>query len=399
MPDVPDPTRTLSCWLDVDLDAIQRNVRQIRRWVRPGTDVAAVVKAHGYGAGAVEVARAVLRAGAKWLAVARVHEGVELRRAGLDAPILVLTRTEPAEADVAVRYDLTVTVDTIDLIRALDRAARRHARSATVHVKVDTGLHRFGVDPERALDLARELASSDGLDVQAIYTHFASADETDLSYTYDQLDRFNRVVADLARAGYEFPIRHACNSAATMALPDAHFGLVRTGLLLYGVSPNGNVPDGFDLQPAVSLRARVARVTCLARGEGVGYGQTWHAPRPTRVALVSAGYADGIDRRLSNVGEALVRGQVAPIIGRVSMDQTVVDITDIPGAAEGDVATFFGADGQRVIGLNHFADQAGTIPHVALTNIGGRVARVYREGGEPPRLQRLNGVQELCPAE
>jgi alanine racemase len=384
------PTFRLPCWLEVDLDSIGENVRALRRWVGPSTQVAAVVKAQGYGVGAAQVAHAALRGGAQWLAVARVHEGEELRQGGITAPILVLTRTEPSEAARAVLKGLSVTVDTPELARALSHEAARRGLTAGVHLKVDTGLHRFGVEPERALPMARKLASLDGLDVQGLYTHFASADEDDLSYTAEQLACFERVTAQLEDAGYRFPIRHAANSAATLAFPASHLGLVRTGLSLYGCSPMGALPPGLSLKPAVSLHARIARISCLAPGEGVGYGQIWHARRPSRIALVTAGYADGVPRPLSNVGETLVRGSTAPIVGRVSMDQTTVDVTDIVQAQVGDPVTFFGPGEGGAIDLMRFADAAGSIPHAALTGVGGRVARVYRQDGE------IVGVARLC---
>ena len=390
-----DETATLACWLDVDLDAVAANVRALQRWVGPGTQLAAVLKAEAYGTGATELAQAVVAAGAQWIAVARVHEGVEPRDAGATAPILVLNRAEPDEAEAAVRYDLTLTVDTVELARALSSAATRQGARPAVHLKVDTGLHRFGVKIEEALPLARAISDLEGIEVQALYTHFANADAADRSYTLEQLTRFERVTAQLADAGYRFPMRHAANSAATLAFRQAHFELVRVGLTLYGVSPSGYVPEGLDLEPAVAFRARIARITELASGEGVGYGQTWHAGRPTRVALVTAGYADGVRRAMSNRGTALVHGRKAPIIGRVSMDQTTLDITDIPGPAVGDIATFFGFDQGGALDLTEFASASDTIPHEALTSIGGRVARVYRRGGRVSRIVRLAGGTDV----
>jgi alanine racemase len=390
-----DATATLPCWLDVDLDAVAANVRALQRWVGPDTQLAAVLKAEAYGTGACELASAVQAAGAQWLAVARVHEGVELREAGATASILVMNRTEPDEADGAVTHDLTVTVDTPELARALAGAARRRRTRATVHLKVDTGLHRFGVAPEQALPLARELSDLDGVETQGLYTHFASADEEDRRFTLEQLGRFERVTGELANAGYRFPMRHAANSAGTLGYREAHLDLVRVGLTLYGVSPSGRVPEGLTLEPAVSFKARIARISDLMPGDGVGYGQIWHAERPTRVALVTAGYADGMRRGMSNHGWSLVRGERVPIIGRVSMDQTTLDISDLPAAAVGDLVTFFGLDSGSTLGLDEFAATADTIPHEALTSIGGRVARVYRRSGRVDRIARLAGASDV----
>jgi len=390
-----DETATLPCWLEVDLDRVTANVRALQQWVGPRTQLAAVVKAEAYGTGAAELAQVVASAGAQWIAVARVHEGVQLRGAGVTLPILVMNRTDPEEADLAVRHDLALTVDSVDLARALSAAAARYGTQAGVQLKVDTGLHRFGVEPEAALVLARALANLDNLDLQALWTHFASADEADPRFTLEQIARFERVTDELAAAGYRFPMRHACNSAATLAFPQAHYDMVRVGLTLYGVSPSGSMPDGLELQPAVSFKARIARIVELQPGEGVGYGQIWHAARPTRVALVTAGYADGVRRGVSNRGFALVHGARAPIIGRVSMDQTTLDITAIPAVQVGDLATFFGDDGAE-IDLATFAAASDTIPHEALTSIGGRVARVYQRGGRPTRVVRLAGATDAA---
>jgi alanine racemase len=384
----------LPCWLDVDLDAVAHNVGALRSWIGEGVHLAAVVKAQAYGVGAVEVARTTVAAGASWLAVARVHEGAELRASGVRAPILVLTRTDPSEADAAVAADLAVTVDTLALGQALGAAARRYGRRAVGHVKVDTGLHRFGVRLPDVLPLTRSLAGVDGLDLHGLYTHFANADDQDQTFTITQLRRFQETAEALAAAGFSFPLHHAANSAATLGMRAAHGNLVRVGLALYGVSPSGVVPPTLTLKPALSLKARIGRVVTLAPGEGVGYGQTWHARAPTRVALVTAGYADGIPRSLSNHGVALVHGRKAPIIGRVSMDLTTLDVTGCPEAQVGSVVTFFGRDGSAELPLAEFAQRMGTIPHEALTQVGGRVARLYREDGAVVRIARLSGALE-----
>jgi alanine racemase len=389
------PTAGLPCWLEVDLDAIGANVAALRRWVQPRTRIAAVVKAQAYGCGAEQVARAALAAGASSLAVARVHEGVELRTAGIRAPILVMNRTDLAEVQQAVHHELTVTVDTTELGRALGAAAHKLRRTSRVHVKVDTGLHRFGVDPDATLPLVRSLSEISELEVQGLYTHFASADETDLHFTLDQLERFEQVSRELDVAGYRFPVRHAANSAGTLNVRAAHLDMVRCGITLHGESPLESYPAGLYLQAANSLKARVARITELPVGDGVGYGQTWHAQRPSRIALGTIGYADGIPRRFAQHGSALIGGCRAPIVGRVSMDQVTLDITDIPGVEVGDVITFFGSDGQARLPLREFAAACDTISYEAMTSLGGRVARVYQGDDAWQGTARLNGTAPL----
>jgi alanine racemase len=383
---------TLPCWLEVDLDTVAANVGALRRWLGPHPRIAAVVKAQAYGAGAEEMARAALQAGASWLAVARVHEGAELRHAGIRAPILVMNRTELGEAESAVQAGLAVTVDTAELVRELDAVARRLRRRVNVHLKVDTGLHRFGVDPEAALDVAEAISDAPMVSAEALWTHFASADESDTRFTLEQFARFEQVAQHLTDRGYRFPMRHAANSAGTLNLRQTHLDMVRVGITLQGFDPCEAAHPEVGLQPTTSLRARVARIIEVPVGDGVGYGQIWHAERPSRIALVTVGYADGLPRRLSNHGSALVHGQSAPIVGRISMDQTTLDVTDIPNVEVGDVACFFGRDGERTLELGRVAKAADTIPYEILTGIGSRVARVYRGDDTTQRITRLSGT-------
>ncbi len=360
----------------------------------PRTRIAAVVKSGAYGVGAEEVARAALAAGAERLAVARVHEGVELRQAGIQAPILVLSRTHPLEAELVAQHRLAVTVESSELAQALGAAAIKTGERVRVHLKIDTGLHRFGVQSDGALALADALADTPGLEREGLWTHFASADEPDLSSAHEQLRCFFHIRQRLHEAGFDFPICHAANSAATLALPEAHLDLVRPGLTLYGVSPLVEHRPGPELLPTVALKARLARVMTLQPDESVGYGRTWRASRTTRVGLITAGYADGLPRLLSNRGTILVAGKQASLIGRVSMDHATIDITDIPDADVGSVVTVFGEEGVAALDIARVAHDADTIPHDILSGIGGRVARVYRRGGGVVRIARLNATVE-----
>ena len=367
----------------------------MRRWLGPAA-LAAVVKADGYAMGGVEIARAALAAGAERLAVARVHEAVDLRQQGIAAPILVLSRTDPSEAVTAAHYGLTVTVDSLGLISALEEAAQRTGREVAVQLKVDTGLHRFGVEPERALPLARALSDANGLRVEAIWTHFASADASDLRTTEEQFRLFGRIVAQLESSGYQFQMRHAANSAATIAYRESHLDMVRVGLSLYGISPILPSPEMPLLLPAVSFKVRIARVMSVNSGETVGYGETWRATRPTRVALLTAGYADGVPRTLSNRGHVVIGGASAQILGRVSMDHTVVDVTDVASAGAGSIATLFGdCENGQAVDIWETAGEAETIPHEILTGVGPRVPRLYLRGGEVVRAARPVGSLDL----
>ena len=374
-----DFSTTSPCWLEIDLDLIVSNVLAVRRLLDPGTAVAAVVKANAYGLGATEVARAALAAGATVLAVARIQEGVALRRAGLNAPILNLAYTGPEEVEAAVEFGITPTIADVEVARALARAARGRP-PVGVHLKVDTGLSRFGAQPDEVPAILSALADEPALCLEGLSSHFATADEPDPSYSEEQLRRFLAIVGQLAARGLRPRLRHMANSAATLALPAARLDLVRLGISLSGTSPllSDTPPEG--LRSAVALRARLARVYDLPAGASVGYGQSFTCRRPTRAGLVPVGYADGLPRAHSNRGAVLIGGRRAPLIGRVSMDQCVVDLTDLPAVRPGEEVTLIGRQGGAEISLTEFAAWSGTIPHEALCRIGPRVPRCYQAG-------------------
>jgi len=368
-------------WAEVDLDAIAENTRAMKRWVGDRVEIIAVVKANAYGHGAIPVARAVLAAGATRLAVHRLAEGVALRQAGIEAPILVMAPLLPEEAPEAIRWRLTPTLSTMEAAQALDAAARATGRVLPVHVEVDTGMGRAGISPEEAVDFAHALQGMDGLKLEGLYMHFATADESDPSFTMRQLRRFEEVIATLESSGIRVPIRHAANSAAAMRFRSAHFEAVRPGLALYGMRPSLEWEPPFPLRPAMTLKSRVIRVWTLAPGESVGYGRTFIAERECRMALVPIGYGDGYLRALSNRGAVLIRGRRAPVRGRVSMDQIVVEVTEIPGVKVGDEAVILGQQGEAEIRAEELAAWAGTINYEITTLISPRVPRIYRWAG------------------
>ena len=371
--------------VEIDLSAVSHNVRAIKRWVGPRCNVMAVVKANGYGLGAVQVAGAALEGGATWLAVACVDEGVQLRNAGYDCPMLVLGYIQQSEAATVVAYGLTPIVHRVETALALERAALalgRQAKSVAVHIKVDTGLGRFGCLPDEFLPLAEKVAALPHLRLQGLMTHFAEADSTDLSFAHEQLARFDAVRKRAAERGLRFAVTHASNSAATLALPEAHFDLVRTGILLSGHLPAAYLAGKITLRSAVTFRARLARVYEACIGDTVGYGRTWVAERPSVVGLVPAGYADGFRRVLSNKAQVLVRGMRCTVVGRVSMDQFGVDLTDVKGAAEGDEVILIGRQGDAEITADEIAEWAGTISYEIFTGLAPRVPRRYVRDGE-----------------
>jgi alanine racemase len=369
-------------WAEIDLDAIAQNVEAFLKHVGSEVDVMAVVKANAYGHGAVQVARASLRAGSKWLAVHRAIEGVELRQAGIKAPILLMGYTPPDGARLVVDWQLTPSLTSMGFARALSAQASAAGVIQPVHVKIDTGMGRYGLMPEEAVAFLQAIRLLPGIFLEGLFTHFATADWVDQSYVRQQLDVFKRVLHDLRQMGIDVPYVHAANSAAATYLPEAHFDLVRTGVALYGLRPSSEQPPAFALRPALSLKSKVSRVRLLPPDYGVSYGRTYVTDRPILAALVPVGYGDGYSRSLSNRGIVLVRGQRAAVIGRVCMDQFVVDVSHISGVQQDDEVLVIGAQGMERITAEEVAALAGTINYEVTTALLPRVVRVYCRGGQ-----------------
>jgi alanine racemase len=363
-------------WLEVDLEAIGHNLRQIRQLVGEDVDVLAVLKADGYGHGAVRVARTALNNGARMLGVACLSEAVTLRRAGIDASILILGYTPAWQARETVREGITATVFDLESMHALSRAAGELGRMASVHIKVDTGMGRLGLRPEDVLPVLRQAVSLPGLNIEGIFTHFSVADAADKAYTHLQLGRFHTVLSQLEAAGIDVPIVHAANSAATLTVPEARFSMVRVGIALYGLAPSDDVRLPPDFCQALSFKTRIAQVKLLSPGSFVSYGNTYQTRRYERIAVIPVGYADGFRRAPSHWGEVLVRGQRAPIVGRVCMDQTMIDVTHIPEAQRGDEVVLIGRQGEQEITVEQVASRLGTINYEVISEILARVPRV-----------------------
>ncbi len=366
------PTRA-----EIDLGALKENVRGLKNHIGEKTELLAVVKANAYGHGAPAVARAALEAGAGRLGVACPDEGVELRSAGIQAPVLVLGYTSPAEAPKAVLHGLTPTVNSLEHAKAVACASQEFGRVTPVHLKVETGMNRFGLDRAGVLALARAIEKMPSLRLEGAYTHFASADEADKSFTWRQFEEFMAVAGDL-----DISMRHVANSAAILDLPETHLDLVRAGIALYGLYPSAAVSRSVHLRPVLSLKSQVARVKELSECETVSYGRTWSAPCPCRIALVPCGYADGLPRLLSNRGSVVVHGHRVPIVGRICMDLSMTDVTGIEGVQEGDEVVVLGVQGQEAITAEELACHAGTISYEILCGVSRRVPRVYSEGGQ-----------------
>lgn len=376
-------------WAEVDLDAIAHNARRLKERAGEGTELMAVVKANAYGHGAVPVARTALENGASRLAVNRTLEGVELRQAGITAPILILGYSLPNEAEAIVRWDLTPTVTTVEGALALSAMSDRQGKVTPIHVKVDTGMGRFGLLPDEVAPFVRRMADLPGLKLEGLFTHFAVADLADKTYTRRQFDLYKWVVKQLEEAGFTIPLKHVANSAANLDLPEMHLDIVRCGIALYGLRPSDEVEPTIPLKPAMTLKSRVARVRTLPSGSSISYGCTYTTTRPTPVALVPVGYGDGYHRILSNKGAVLIGGKRAPIVGRVCMDQFVVDVTGIEGVRQDDEVVVFGRQGEEEISAEEVAVLADTINYEVVTSILPRVTRVYLKGRQVVEVKPL----------
>lgn len=357
-------------WAEVHLGALQDNLKRFRRRMPGSTRVLFVVKGNAYGHGAVECARAAQKSrAADWLGVSSVEEGVTLREAGIRMPVLVLGSLYPFESFLAaVEFGLVPTVASLDSARGLCEVARRLGRRVSCHLKIETGMGRIGMSPAAAVSVARYLKQQRSVDVAGAYTHFSCAD-CDPEFTREQLRRFRRVLSELERGGAGVRIRHAANSVGALRFPSSRLDLVRPGLAIYGLYP------GFS--PVLSLKSKVVFLKTVPRGAAVGYGATFRARRPTRVATVPIGYADGLSRHLSNRGQVLLGGRRCPVIGNISMDMIMVDATSVPAARVGDDVVLVGRQGREAVAAGDVARAAGTIPYEVTTALTARVPRTY----------------------
>ena len=363
-------------WVEIDLRAIAHNVRRTRELLKPDVDVLAVLTADGYGHGATKVARTALNNGVTWLGVACVGEATALRQAGIAAPILVLGYTPPWQARDVVLGDATATVFSIEGARALARAGEDLGRVARVHLKVDTGMGRLGLLPSEVPDFAQSVASMRGIEIDGVFSHFSSADEADLSYARRQLEQFEGVLLTLRGSGLLPKHIHIANSAAILRMPDSHYNMVRLGLAMFGLDPSSDCPCPSGFLPALNFKSQVAQVKNLAIGSAIGYGRAFTTKRPSRIAVIPVGYADGFRRGPTHWGHVLVRGERAPIVGRVCMDQTMIDVTDIPAVRQGDEVVLIGAQGAEQITVDQVARRLGTINYEVVSEILARVPRV-----------------------
>ena len=348
-------------WAEIDLKALENNIRNIKSCIKNKAKWCAVVKADAYGHGAVAVARKAVEQGADYLAVAVISEAISLRQAGFTTPILILGTT-PVEASAdLVAYDITQAVYTVEQAKAISAEAVRQGKNAKIHMAVDTGMSRIGVRPEQAGVLAQALSVMPGIELEGMFSHFALADA--------------KAISKVEAKGVNIPIKHIANSAAILEMPEAHFDMVRAGIILYGLWPSDEVEHVIELQPIMELKAQIVYVKTLHPGESISYGCTFTAQRESRIGTLPMGYADGYTRMFTGKAQVDYQGKRAPIAGRICMDQCMVDLTDVPELQQGDVVTLYGSDS---LTMDEAASWLGTINYELPCMLNARVPRVYK---------------------
>lgn len=372
----------------IDLDALDENVQGIKQCKNPDTMLMGVVKAGAYGHGADVLAHELESMGFDWFAVATADEGIEIRHSGVKKPILVLGYCHEYQYPELIEWDITPTIFTYEMADALNQAAKAAGKIVNIHIKIDTGMSRIGfLVEEETLEYIKKIAAMEYLHIQGVFTHFACADTLDKSHVLGQIEKFHWMLDRMNEEGITPEICHCSNSASIMELPSEHMNMVRAGIILYGLYPSDEVrKERLDLKPVMSLYSHVVHVKEVPKGTTVGYGATYTTTKKTRIATVPVGYADGYPRSLSNKASVLILGKRAPIIGRVCMDQFMVDVTDIPEATTGDVVTLIGKDGNEMLSVEEISEMAGSFNYEFICDVSWRVPRVYYKHGEPVKI-------------
>ena len=369
---------------NISLDAIRDNIERGRALLAPGTKMMGVVKADAYGHGAVPVAKAIEDLVDAY-GVAMPEEGVELRKAGLTKPIIILGYTAPEMAELAIRYDITMAVFQSEIATCYNETAKKLNKNAKVHIKLDTGMSRIGYlcREESLLDIEK-IAALSHVEIEGMFTHFSKADEADKTFAKNQFKKYMEFADALEARGIKLPCKHVCNSAGIIDIPEGDLDMVRFGVTMYGMYPTDEVTkDRMPVTPAMEVKTHISYIKTLPAGVGIGYSGTYVTEKETRVATLSVGYGDGYPRGMSNIGRVLIHGKSAPILGRICMDQCMVDVTDIPEAKQGDVVTLMGRDGDDFISAEEIGATVGNSFHYEVVcDISKRVPRIYYRDGK-----------------
>lgn len=369
----------LRTWCEIDLDAIRKNIINIREKKGPQGKLMAVIKADGYGHGAREIGD-YIKDKVDYFGVASIEEAVELREAGLKLPILILGYNSPSLYETNLKYDVDQTIYSYDTAKKMSEEAAHKGKTAKIHIALDTGMTRIGLSPdEEGLRIVQKIAALPSIKIEGLFTHLSCADMADKAYTKQQMKRYDHFVELLRNAGIEIPLKHICNSAGIMEFDHHRYDMSRAGIIVYGLYPSDEVEkSSLFLAPALTWKSHVVNIMEPEIGRGISYGATYIVEQSRRIATVSIGYADGYPRSLSNKGWMLIHGKKAPIVGRVCMDQTMVDITDIPDVKIEDEVTLIGQDGDNRISVEEMADLAGSFNYEFVCDISKRVKRIYR---------------------
>lgn len=380
-------------WVEVDLDALKCNIESIRNLLGPDVNILLVVKADAYGHGSVRTSRFAEDCGINMLGVATCDEGKELRQAGIQLPILILSPVLPEELDAVLENDLAVTASSYDFALEASCAARREGVPCRLHVEVDTGMGRAGLSQRQAFEAIRRIKGLEYLSLEGIFTHFPASD-SDTDFTEEQIKAFTTIVDELKRLGVTFQYVHCANSAAVLNFPSSHFNMIRPGLLVYGHSPSVVLKDRIDVVPVMSFKTKLVLVRDMPAGASISYGRTFITPKPMTMGIVPVGYGHGLSHRLSNAGHMLYRGSRVPIIGRVTMDMTMIDLSRFPNPQVGDEVVIFGRQGEVEISADDVAQWDGTLNYEVLCRISKRVVRIYMQNGKIDSMKTLLGVHD-----
>ncbi len=363
----------MNTYTEINLQAVKHNIAEIRKLLAPEVKFMAVVKANAYGHGAAAISRAAVEAGADYLAVANLREALELRETGIVSPILILTESPTSVMDEIIQYDLSQTIYSFSEARALSDEAQKRKRVAKVHVKVDTGMGRVGVPPSEAVAFIKKISSLPALELTGVFTHFAKAEDPHDNFTQDQFQKFKQVISKVKH----IPLKHSANSAGVLFHPETHLDMVRVGLMMYGLYPLGSSRRLINLKAALSFKSRITYLKRIAAGTPLSYGCTYVTPSETTIATVPVGYADGFSRRLSNRGQMIIRGKRYPVVGRVTMDLTMVNVGDAK-VEVGDEVVLIGEQNGQIISADEIAGLEDTISYEVVCGIGKRVPRIYK---------------------
>jgi alanine racemase len=373
-------TNLRPAWLEINLNKYENNIKLIKNKLNEDTLLTAVVKADAYGHGAVEISKKALKSGADRLSVAIIDEAVELRKAGLkDTPILILGWTPKEQYRKIIKYDLVQTIYDYQNALSLNNIAKKLDKNAKIHIKIDTGMSRLGIKPEKGLSFVKKVNKLSNIIIEGIYTHFSSADESDKEFTFKQYDIFKKLISKLEKNEINIPVKHVSNSAAFLDIPELQMDMVRIGIISYGLWPSQKVKRRINLKPVMSLKSRLAHFKTVEKGTPISYGRTFKTDKKSKIGTIPLGYADGYNRLLSSGFEIIINGKRVPIVGRICMDQFMVDLSSVENVEKGDIVTLIGEDNGEKITADEMAEKLETINYEVVSSFTKRLPRIYIE--------------------